>query len=179
MLNQVKNVSVSKSESPDSVSKAIDIVDLTSKKIQFPPKKMSPPKPWISPAFDKKDSKDFRRRSLSVDHRANSTSRTSLRPFPRRKGVDSFAMDEDGDVSTGSTSESEVVLVVETKTRNLSPRTSFTKIKVLKGVRKTKSLSQDEEEVGNHIFAKTLPKLVQILLLMLNKPKYSFRMIDN
>lgn len=145
----LKNVLVGKSESPDSMSKAVEIVDIMSKKMQLSPKKMSPPKPWISPAFAKKDSKDLPHRSSSLDH-ANLTSKTTLRPFPRQKGNDSFAMDEDADVSTGSTSDSEVVVVVQPKTRNPSPRKNLTKTnKVQKEVRKTKSLSQDEEEVRN------------------------------
>jgi len=146
MFKQVL-VLVGKSESPDSMSKAVDIVDVTSKKIQLSPKKMSPPKPWISPTFAKKDSKDLRHRSLSVDH-ANPTTKTGRRPhLPRQKRTDTFAMDEDGDVSTASTSDSEVVVVLQTKARSSSPR----KLKAQNGMKNNKGLSQDEEEVKDFI----------------------------
>jgi hypothetical protein len=115
----------SSSDSPDSTSKNVEPPKNGSespKKILLSPKKSGPPKPWLSPKMFRArlPSKEQRSRSLSVDN--NSHQKVGLKPIPNRKRRDSktgfehgdqmFLLEDDGEVSAGSTSDSEVVVVV-------------------------------------------------------------------
>jgi len=103
----------STSDSPDSTSKKVETSN--EKKLLLSPKKVSngPPKPWLSPKMfrSRLTGKEPRTtRSLSVD---NTHQKAGLKPLAGgRKTGDEFLMEEDGEMSTGSTSDSEVVVVV-------------------------------------------------------------------
>ena len=170
--NVAKKVSTgSNSDSPDSTSKNVETPKDGSespKKLLLSPKKSGPPKPWLSPKMFRArlPSKEQRSRSLSVDN--NIHQKVGLKPLQNRKragleqGDQMFLMEDDGEGSAASTSDSEVVVVVNQIRKSQIKEREKKPNKVAVNNRRKLTTNNEDERVSFAFFGRVFPCILVI-----------------